>query len=83
MLSDFAMEYRTTHDKVQAKLERIKHEKERNKKRGKLIVSLLILILLVAHLLSVTIKPASQHTNYMPQSVYLYLMLDNKLTPAI
>ncbi len=39
MMSDFAMEYRTTYDKVQAKLERIKHEKERNKKRGKLIVS--------------------------------------------
>ncbi len=34
------MEYRTTYDKVQAKLERIKHEKERDKKRGKLIVSL-------------------------------------------
>lgn len=39
LISDFAMEYRTTYDKVQAKLERIKHEKERNKKRGKLIVS--------------------------------------------
>ena len=39
MLSDFAMEYRTTYDKVQAKRERIKHEKEREKKRGKLIVS--------------------------------------------
>ena len=39
LLSDFAMEYRTTYDKVQAKRERIKHEKEREKKRGKLIVS--------------------------------------------
>ena len=39
LLSDFAMEYRTTYDKVQAKRERIKHEKERVKKRGKLIVS--------------------------------------------
>ncbi len=47
------MEYRTTYDKVQAKLERIKHEKEREQKRGKLIVSnhkLLIEGILCAHM---------------------------------
>jgi hypothetical protein len=33
------MEYRTTHGKVQARLERKKHEKERRKTKGKFIVS--------------------------------------------
>ena len=33
------MEYRTTHGKVLARLERKKHEKERKKTKGKFIVS--------------------------------------------
>ena len=33
------MEYRTTHGKVLAKLEKKKHEKERRKTKGKFIVS--------------------------------------------
>ena len=33
------MEYRTTHGKVLAKLEKKKHEKERKKTKGKFIVS--------------------------------------------
>ena len=40
LLSDFSMEYRTTHGKVLARLERKKHEKERKKTKGKFIVSL-------------------------------------------
>ena len=39
LLSDFSMEYRTTHGKVLARLERKKHERERKKTKGKLIVS--------------------------------------------
>ena len=39
LLSEFSMEYRTTHGKVLARLERKKHEKERKKTKGKFIVS--------------------------------------------
>ena len=39
LMSDFSMEYRTTHDKVLARLERKKHERERKKTKGKFIVS--------------------------------------------
>lgn len=39
LMSDFSMEYRTTHDKIMARLERKKHEKERKKTKGKFIVS--------------------------------------------
>ena len=39
LLSDFTMEYRTTHGKVMARLERKKHERERKKTKGKFIVS--------------------------------------------
>ena len=40
MISEFSMEYRTTHGKVLAKLEKKKHEKERRKTKGKFIVSI-------------------------------------------
>ena len=40
LLSDFSMEYRTTHGKVMARLERKKYERERKKTKGKFIVSL-------------------------------------------
>ena len=39
LISDFCMEYRTTHGKVLARLERKKFEKERKKTKGKFIVS--------------------------------------------
>ena len=39
MISEFSMEYRTTHGKVLAKLEKKKHERERKKTKGKFIVS--------------------------------------------
>ena len=38
------MEYRTTHGKVMARLERKKHERERKKTKGKFIVSPLKLV---------------------------------------
>lgn len=37
------MEYRTTHGKVLAKLEKKKHEKERKKTKGKFIVSIYVM----------------------------------------
>ena len=40
LISEFSMEYRTTHGKVLAKLEKKKHEKERRKTKGKFIVSI-------------------------------------------
>lgn len=39
LLSNFALEYRTTHGKVVARMERKKQEKDRNKTKGKFIVS--------------------------------------------
>eukprot|EP00731_Ephydatia_muelleri_P026515 Em0018g615a len=38
LLSDFSMEYRTTHGKVLTRIERKKYEKERKKTKGKLII---------------------------------------------
>ena len=49
LMSDFSMEYRTTHDKIMARLERKKHEKERKKTKGKFIVSLIPLAHLLLH----------------------------------
>ena len=45
------MEYRTTHGKVLAKLEKKKHEKERKKTKGKFIVSTVCILLSRAHVI--------------------------------
>lgn len=42
LISEFSMEYRTTHGKVLAKLEKKKHERERKKTKGKFIVRITV-----------------------------------------
>lgn len=53
IISEFALEYRTTREKVVQQLEKKANQRERKKTRGKMIVDVSIFFLQMTNLLSV------------------------------